>query len=104
MQSWRRRQVLQIEAQRADVLRQFLRGFLEGHEHARLALLQSGAHQEFHGEQDFTAAGAAADQGGAPARQPTEGDFVQSAHTAGALHQGEFCLLGSVSCCHLFLR
>ena len=49
-------QLVEVEAERADVLRQLLGGFLEGHEHARLVVLRGPAHQELHRQQRLAAA------------------------------------------------
>src|SRR5262249_47986925 len=70
-------QLLQVEAEGADVLGQFLGGLLEGHEDAGLPELGGAADEELHGEQGSAAAGAAADERGPAARQAAAGDFIK---------------------------
>ena len=70
-------QLVQVEAEGADVLGQLLGGLLEGHEDAGLAELGRAADEELHREQRLAAAGAAADERGAAARQPAAGDLVE---------------------------
>ncbi len=44
-------QIVQVEAERTDILRQFFRGFLEGEEHSRLVVQRGSADQEFDPQQ-----------------------------------------------------
>ena len=77
----------QVEAERGDVVGQFLAGFLEGHEDARLVELAGAAHDELHGQQGLAAAGGAADQRGPALGQAAVGDFVQAADAGGGFGQ-----------------
>jgi hypothetical protein len=55
-----------IEAQSGLIVRQFLRRLFERDAYSGIAELPGSADQEFHAEQRLPAAGAAADQCGAP--------------------------------------
>ena len=57
-----RYELVEVEAERADIGRQLRRVFLEHHEHAGLAKLRRAAHEEFHGEHRLAAARTAADE------------------------------------------
>ena len=61
------RQLVEVEAERADVLGQLPRRLLEREEHPGLAELRRAADQELHGEQGLAAPGGAADE-----RRPAE--------------------------------
>src|SRR5688572_6510594 len=91
-----RRQVVEVKAERSDVLRQFLSGLLEGHENARLVEFRRAADQKLHGKQCFTAPGRASDQGGASARQPSPGYLIEAFDASGRLGQrlGFFAVYG----------
>ena len=78
-------QVVEVETQRADVLRQFFGRLLEGHEDARLVELGGPADQELDAQQGLAAAGAAADQGGPTLRQAAAGDLVKALDAGRAL-------------------
>src|SRR6185295_18591193 len=67
----------EVEAQGRHVGGQLLGRLLERHEDAVLAVLEGAADQELHGEERLAAAGAAADQRGAAARQPAAGELIQ---------------------------
>jgi hypothetical protein len=71
-------QLVEVEAERAHVLREILLGFLERHEDAGFAELLGAAQQEFHGEQRFAATGRAADERRPPAWQPAKRNLVES--------------------------
>ena len=66
-----------VEAQRGDVGGKILSPFLEAHEHAGFIELLGTIDQEGHGQQGLAAAGAAADQGRSPRRQPTYSYVVE---------------------------
>jgi len=70
-------QIVQVEAQRANVLRQFRGCFFEGHEDAGFFELGGSAYQELHGQQSLARARAAADERGTPARKTASCDFIQ---------------------------
>ena len=70
-------QVRQVETQGGDVLGQFLRGFLKGHEDAGLTVSDGPPHHKLHAQQGLAAAGAAAHQGGPPPGQAAAGDLIQ---------------------------
>src|SRR5207247_1127541 len=57
-----RDQVVQIEAERADVLHQLLGRFLKGHKDAGFVILRRAADEKLHRQQRLAAAGAAAHQ------------------------------------------
>src|SRR5262249_10638315 len=78
-------QFVEVEAQRADVLRQLLGGLLEGHEDTRLVVLGGALDEELQAQQRLAAAGAAADERGPAARQPAPGDLVQPLDARGGL-------------------
>ncbi len=61
-------QLVEVEAKRADILRQFLRGLLEGHEDAGFVILHRAFDEELHAEERLAAPGVAADEGGPPFR------------------------------------
>ena len=69
-------QGVQVESQRADVLRQFGGGFLERHEDARLVELRGSPDQEFHRQQGLSATGGPADQRRSSRWKPTPCDLV----------------------------
>ena len=98
-------QIVQVEAERADVLGQLLGGLLEGHEDAGLAELGGAADEELHREQGLAAAGAAADERGPAARQAAAGDLVESLDAGRGLGEGTV-LRVLVDCrfAHRFLR
>ena len=70
--------LLQIEAERANVRREFRRVFLEHHEHARLAKLRCPAHEELHGEHRLATPRGSADERGAPRGKPAAGYFIEA--------------------------
>ena len=74
-------QAIEIEAERAHVLRQFFPRLLEADEDAGLAELRRTAHQELGREQRLAAARAAADQRRPASRQAAVGNFVQTVNT-----------------------
>ena len=78
-------EIVQVEAERADVLRQFRSGLLEGHEHAGFVELRRSPDQEFHRQQRLAAAGTSADQRGSAARQTTSRNFIQPLDARGSL-------------------
>ena len=80
-------QVVEVEAQRADVLDELLGPLLEAHEDAGLAVLGRAADEELHGHQRLAAAGAAADQRRPALRQTAPRDLVQSGDARGGLRQ-----------------
>jgi hypothetical protein len=80
-------QLLEVEAERAHVLRQVLLGLLERHEHAGLAVLLGAAQQEFHGEQRLAAAGRAAHERRPSAGQTAKGNFIETRDPAWCLGQ-----------------
>ena len=82
-----RGELVQIEAERADVGCEFGGVFLEHHEHARLAELCRTAHEEFHGEHRLAAPRGAADERGPPRRQTAAGDLVKALNAGGGLGQ-----------------
>ena len=71
-------QVIQIETERADVLRQLMSGFFEGHKNTRLSELRRPANQKFHCQKRFAAPGTTTNQRRATSWQPPSGDFVES--------------------------
>jgi hypothetical protein len=80
-------QVVQAEAQGADVLAQLLGGLLEGHEHARLAVADRAVYEELHRQQGLAATGTAADQSRPAPRQAAEGDLVETGDARRSLGQ-----------------
>src|SRR5262245_24173292 len=68
-------ELVEVEAEGANVLRQFLAGLLEGHEHAGLAELRGPADEKLHRQQCLSAAGAAADERRPATRQPAASDL-----------------------------
>ena len=71
-------QVVEVETQRADVFGEFFGRLLESHQHARLVELGRPADQELDAQHRLAAAGAAANQGGPPARKSATREFVES--------------------------
>ena len=80
-------QLGEVEAEGQDVLREFRRGFLEGHEDARLVVLGGPAYQKLHCEEGLSAAGTAADQRGTPFGQSALSDLVKPLNSTGSLRQ-----------------
>ncbi len=78
-------QFVQVEAQRADVLRKFFGCLLEGHQHAGLVELRCSANQEFDAEHSFATTGTSAHQGGPPAGEPSAREFVKPLNSRGSL-------------------
>jgi hypothetical protein len=66
---------------------QFLAGFLESHEDARLVELPRAPYDKLHREQRLAAAGRTADQRGPALRQAALVDFVQAADASRRLRQ-----------------
>lgn len=69
---------VQVEPEGTDVLNQFLGGFLEGQEDARLGILSRPPDKELHRQEGFAAAGTAADERGPASGQSAAGHFVQT--------------------------
>ncbi len=80
-------QLVQVDAQRAQVLRQLLGVLLEHHEDARFAVVDGAMHQELGGQHRLAGAGGAADQGRTTERQAAFGDFVQALDAGARLGQ-----------------
>jgi hypothetical protein len=80
-------QQLEVEAERAQVLCQLGRAFLEHHEDAGLAELDRAAHQELGGEHRLAASRSAADECRSPARQTTAGQLVETLNPGRRLGQ-----------------
>src|SRR5690242_658797 len=73
-----RDQLVDVEAERCHIARQFVRRFLEGDADPWLVILHCSAREEFDAQQGFSATCAATDQGGPPSRQSAKCNFVQS--------------------------
>ena len=80
-------QLVQVEAEGAHILRQFLGSFLEGQEDTGFVELGGAANQEFDGQKRLAAARAAADQRGTTTRQSAAGDFIEALDARGRLGQ-----------------
>jgi hypothetical protein len=80
-------ELVEVEAQGADVLGKFLGSLLEGEEGPRFAEHRRAAKEKLHRQDRLTAAGAAADEGGPAARQAAAGDFVEAGDTGRHLGQ-----------------
>ena len=80
--------LVEVEAERAHIVRELLGIFLEHHEHPRLAKLRRAAHQEFDGEHRLPAPGAAADECGPTGGQPAAGDFIKAGDAGGGFEEG----------------
>src|SRR5215467_2927786 len=74
---------IEIDAQRAYVLREIGDGFLKSNQSARLAELLRPTHEEFDTEQCLTGASTARDERGATLWQAAKGDFIESGNTRG---------------------
>jgi hypothetical protein len=100
-----RLQLVEVDAQRTQVLGQFLAALLEHHEHARLAVLQRAVHEEFGRHHRLARAGGAAQERGPSAWQATRGDLVQALDAGGGLGQGRrlggSSLRGFRGACHV---
>ena len=70
-------QIVQVEAQRGDVLREVGDRLLESHEHARFAVEQRTVDQELEAQQSLAATGSAAHQGGSSLWQAASGELIQ---------------------------
>ena len=68
----------EVVAERRDILHDVVLGLLEGHEDAALAVRRA-VHEELQAEQRLAAAGPAADERRAAARQSASGDLVETA-------------------------
>ena len=98
-------QLLQVEAEGADVLGQVLGRLLKGHEDTGLAELGRAANEELRREQSLSATRAAAHERGTAARQTAAGDFIESLDAGRSL--GERTALPVAAYCafaHQFLR
>src|SRR4051812_23359787 len=76
-----------VEAERADVLREFLFGFLERDACAWFVELGCAANQELHPEQGLAATRTAADQCRPAARKTAQRNLVQSGYAGARLRQ-----------------
>jgi len=92
-------QCFNVEAERADVLREFLLGFLERDACARLAELGRAADQELHREERLAATCAPAHQRGPSTRQATERDLVEAGDPGRRLGQRGCGLRRRRRCC-----
>ena len=72
------RQFIQVETERANILRELGAGLLECHENAGFVVFRGSANQELHGQQSLARAGAAADERGTAARETASGDLIQA--------------------------
>ena len=77
----------QVETERGDICRQFLRPFLKGDKDPRFIKIHRAAHQKFHRQQRFAAPRPAAEQRRTACRHATVGDIVQSGNAGRALGQ-----------------
>lgn len=81
-------ELVEVEAEGADVLGDFFDGLFEGHEDAGLVELCDAADEELDAHERLAAAGAGADEGAAAAGQAAARDFIQAADAAGGLGDG----------------
>jgi hypothetical protein len=86
-QSLVRHELVEIEAERPDVLGQLFGGLLEGHEHTGFTKLGCAAHQELHREERLATAGPTAHERRPAARQPSAGDLVEPGDSGGGLRE-----------------
>src|SRR5205085_1833831 len=84
------RQLLQIETERAYVLRQLGSRLFERHEDAGLVVLHGAANQELHGQQSFTGSGATANERRPPARKTAERNLIEALNPSWGLGQGRW--------------
>jgi hypothetical protein len=82
-----RDQRVQIEAERADVLRQLFGGLFERDENAGVAELRGAANEKFHRQQRLAAACGATDQRRPALRQPALRHFIQTINACERLGQ-----------------
>src|SRR5688572_30911948 len=73
-------EIVQIEAQRSDVLREFLGVLLEHHENARLAKLERPADYELSREHRLSCSGRTANERGPTRGEAAERNFVKPAY------------------------
>jgi hypothetical protein len=78
------REVIEVEAEGAHVLRQFRGALLERDEEAGVAVLRGAANEEFGGKDCLAAPRGAADQRGTSERQTAARDFIEAFHSGGA--------------------
>jgi hypothetical protein len=81
-------EVVEVVAEGADVLGEFLGGLLEGHEDAGLVVPDGAFDEEFDPEKGFAAPGVAADEGGPAPGEAAAGDLVEPVDAGRALFQG----------------
>src|SRR4030095_11697058 len=80
-------EVIQVKAERTDILREFLGGFLKGHENARFLVLGRTANNEFHCEKRFAATGATANQSRSTAPHSAARSLCRSVNTTEGLRK-----------------
>ena len=78
-------ELVQVEAERADVGGEFRGVFFEHHEHARLAELRGPPHQKLHREHRLATTRTAANQRGPTRWQSAAGDFIKALDAGGGL-------------------
>src|SRR4051812_10940150 len=74
-------ELVEVEAERADVLRQLLRALFESHEYARFVIFGGAAYQELHGQQGLPATRASADERRPASRKAPLGDLIETLDT-----------------------
>src|SRR5687768_16113606 len=82
-----RDQGIEVEAERAHVLRQLFRTLLEGDEDARLVELGGAAHQELDREQRLAATRSPANERRPALGQPATGDLIEAVDSRRRLRQ-----------------
>ena len=82
-----RSQPVKVKAHRGDIGGDLLGRLLEGHQHARLAVLPGAGDQELQSQQRLATPGAARHQRGPALGQPAPGDLIQSPDTGRGLRQ-----------------
>lgn len=78
-------ELVQVEAERADIGGEFRGVFLEHHEHARFVKLRRPTHQKLQGEHRLATARTAANQCGPACGQPAAGDLIEALDAGGGL-------------------